>query len=147
MLVYVAYGIGVLILAAAGFLAWRNSRIIAEQKNNPAPKLLVSSYTMQVTNHFDEQENKALTPLFQVAYQDKQGMMHAYLCRVNGDRGELKLPIAADIMGNKLLDIMAKGILKDAAAHYDAAEGNEEKEAITRLDNLVKQTGGASNAE
>ncbi|MDR0268412.1 hypothetical protein [Paenibacillus sp.] len=139
LIVYIGCGIGILILAAAGFLAWRNSRIIADKRETKGAIPGVSSYTVQVARQTVAGESGDMTPLFEAAYREGQGTVHVCLCRMNGTISELKLGHAVQIMEHTCLEFAAKGETVQIISHREATENAEENEAVTRLEQELQR--------
>ncbi|GIO30074.1 hypothetical protein RJP21_12720 [Paenibacillus sp. VCA1] len=139
MLVYVGYVIGILILAAAGYLAWRNSRIIAEQKDKKGDVPAVSSYTVQVERQAETGEGANATPLLEAVYREAEGTVQVRLSRVNGTIGELQLEHAVQIMEHTCSGLASKGETVRIAAFDGAILNEEEKQAVVRLERRLRR--------
>ncbi|GAF06678.1 hypothetical protein [Paenibacillus pini] len=135
-----AFGLGVVILAAAGVLAWKNTKLLAEKREYIGPKISTFLYTVLTTNQISEEDKVTHIPLFHITFKHEQQQLHAYLCRVIGDeKGELKLEHAASIMDRKLSETLSKDLLIAAVPHYEVVLFEEEKRTVARLDAHTKQ--------
>ncbi|MGG3741206.1 hypothetical protein [Paenibacillus chibensis] len=137
MIVTIGYVLGVLILAAAGWLAWRNSRIIADQRKAKGAIPAVSSYTVQVTRQSDGNESARMTPLLEAVYQEPQGSVRVSLCRVNGTISELKLDHAVQIMEHTCSEFSLKGEAVNIAPFRESVRNEEEDAALSRLEQAL----------
>lgn len=134
MIVYIGYALGILILAGAGYLAWRNSKIIAEQREKKGTVPVMSSYTVQVERQSAAGEAVNATPLLEADYREAEGTVKVRLSRVNGTIGELKLDHAVQIMEHTCSEIASKAETINITAYRDAVMNEEEKQAVARLE-------------
>ncbi|WP_160497114.1 hypothetical protein [Paenibacillus dendrobii] len=131
---------GVLILAAAGILAWRNSRIIAEQRKTKGAIPAVSSYTVQVTRQSETETSVNVTPLIEAAYQELQGTVRVSLCRMNGTMSELKLEHAVQIMEHTCSEYADQGSVIEVLTYSEAVRNEEEGKALDRLGQRLQRS-------
>ncbi len=141
MLVYIGYVLLALILAAAGILAWRNSRIIAEQRKAKGAVPAVSSYTVQVSRQAEADDPERITQLFEAVYPEPQGTVRVCLCRVNGTISELKLSHAVQIMEHTCSEFAVKAAAVQVNAYHEAVRNEEESSAVARLAQVLGENG------
>lgn len=136
---YVALVVGIILLVAAGVLARKNSRIIAEKRGLSSSETSSIQYTVHLTDHWTDREQLELLPLFHVSYKDGEQELHAYLCRVTGTRGELRLQEAKNVMIHKIRHAVKKNLLTSSTSKYEAVINDEEKNMISELDQELTQ--------
>lgn len=144
MIVYIGYALGILILAGAGFLAWRNSKLIAEQKEKKGTLPAVSSYTVLVERQSAAGEAANAATLLEAAYRETEGTVKVRLSRVHGTVGELKLDHAVQIMEHTCSDLASKAEMIEVRASRDAVMNDEEGRALDRLEQGLR--GSLANA-
>ncbi|MGF7045549.1 hypothetical protein J2T13_000009 [Paenibacillus sp. DS2015] len=132
-MIYVALVVGIILLVAAGVLARKNSQIIAEKRGLSEAEVSSIQYIVHLTDRWTEREQLALLPLFHISYKDGEQELHAYLCRVIGTKGELRLQEAKNVMIHKIRHAVQKDLLTSSASKYELAINDEEKSMITEL--------------
>ena len=85
-MIYVALVVCIILLGAAGVLAWKNSQIIAEKQTSQGPSASAVQYTVHITDQWQDQDSLTLVPLFHTTYVVEEQKLHAFLCRVAGKR-------------------------------------------------------------
>lgn len=138
-MIYVALVVGIILLGAAGVLAWKNSQIIAEKQKSNAPSASAVQYTVHITDKWQDQDSLTLVSLYHTSYIVGEQNLHAYLCRVTGKRGELKLYEAENVMLHNIRHAIQKGELLSGIALYESAINEEEIEVLNRLDQVLIQ--------
>ncbi|MCJ8010524.1 hypothetical protein MUG84_02055 [Paenibacillus sp. KQZ6P-2] len=138
MIVNIGYVLVVLILAAAGILAWKNLMIILDQRKVNGEMPAASSYTVQVTRLSEAEEQENMTPLFEASYQEQQGTVHVCLCRMNGTISELELDHAVQIMDHTCSELADKGTVIEMLSHPEAATNEEESVALLHLEQKLR---------
>ncbi|AJS59325.1 hypothetical protein [Paenibacillus sp. IHBB 10380] len=139
-MIYVALVVGIILLVAAGMLARKNSQIIAEKRGLISTETSSSiQYTVHLTDQWTDREQSQLLPLFHVSYRDGEEELHAYLCRVTGTRGELKLQEAKNVMIHKIRHAVQKNLLSSSASKHESAINDDEKNMITELEQELAQ--------
>lgn len=130
----VGIAVCLIILAAAGYLAYRNSRLIAEMKQDsyiPPPS---SEYTVYMTTEFSEEDLKSLVPLGFMEYRDGDGVKKACLCRVrNESEGDLKLEEAGRMLLRHIRQAREKGTFLSYRSEAEALSSEAEREMADRL--------------
>lgn len=136
-MIYVALVVGIILLGAAGVLAWKNSQIIAEKQRSNGPSASTLQYTVHITDKWQDQDTLTLISLYHTSYLVGEQEQHAYLCRVTGKRGELKLYEAENVMLHNIRHAIQKGKLLSGIAIYESAISEEEIESLNRLDQVL----------
>lgn len=99
-----------IILAVAGYLAFRNSKLIAEKNQRAHMSMPSAEYTLYMTRDFTEDDRRTMCPLGTMEYRHLNGIMKAVLCRVTDeDRGDLKLEEAGTILMKHIRQAHQKG--------------------------------------
>ncbi|WP_438350071.1 hypothetical protein ACP8HI_05220 [Paenibacillus sp. FA6] len=139
-MIYIALVLGIMLLVAAGVLAWKNSQIIAEKNEDQGPSSSSLQYTVHMTDKWEDQDSLSLISLFHTSYVVEERESQAHLCRVTGIRGELKLYEAENVMLHNIRHAKLKGSLLSGMAMFDLAMNEDEKEVLTRLErDLMEQ--------
>lgn len=136
-MIYVALVVGIILLGAAGVLAWKNSQIIAEKQRRNGPSASSVQYTVHITDQWQDHDSLTLVSLFHTSYVVGDQDLHAYLCRVTGKRGELKLYEAENVMLHNIRHAKQKGKLLSGVAIYESVIHGEEKESLHRLEQVL----------
>ncbi|WP_054956426.1 hypothetical protein [Paenibacillus dakarensis] len=130
------FGIAVslLIFAAAGYLAFRNSRLIAEKKQGAYMNAPAAEYTVYMTKDFTEEDQMAMTPLYMMEAHDQDGRVNVMLCRLKGGaRGDLKLTEAGNILIHHIRQAHQKGSFISYRMNKEAWESQEELQMAERI--------------
>jgi hypothetical protein len=141
-------GVALFLLAAAGLLAYQNSRLIAEREAEssavPTGMLMYSVFNERFA---ENEERPEAVPLFQytvLSARDEQ--LHkgetgttVALCRVPAGTGEMILGDAQNWMVNNIRNAAIQGVLLDASGFPDKAARKGEKELIKNLEATVKE--------
>lgn len=136
-MIYVALVVGIILLGAAGVLAWKNSQIIAEKQRRNGSSASSVQYTVHITDQWQDHDSLTLVSLFHTSYVVGDQDLHAYLCRVTGKRGELKLYEAENVMLHNIRHAKQKGKLLSGVAIYESVIHGEEKESLHRLEQVL----------
>lgn len=139
LIVYIGYVLGVLILAASGILAWRNSRIIKHDRKTKGAIPAVSSYTVQVTRQSKLEDSGNITALLEATYQEPEGTVRVCLCRMNGTISELKLNHAVQIMEHTCSEFADKGAALNISSYHEALQNEDEKSALIRIEQALQK--------
>ncbi|GIO48115.1 hypothetical protein J34TS1_28800 [Paenibacillus azoreducens] len=139
LIFYIGCALAILILALAGMLAWRNSRIIAGEREVKGDVPAFSSYTVQVSRQAEAERPGEVIPLLEASFKEAEGTVHVCLCRMNGTISELKLGHAVQIMELTCSEFAAKGEMLDIISCQHAVENAEENDAVTRLEQQLQQ--------
>ncbi|AOZ94145.1 hypothetical protein [Paenibacillus crassostreae] len=137
-MIYVALIVCIILLVTAGVIAWKNSRIIAEKHEHNGPNLSSMHYTVHITDHWVEQDSLTLQALFHTSYIVGEDQIQAYLCRVLGHLGELKLYEAENVMLHHIQHAKLKGSLLASETMCDYELSEDEKKTLSRLEEMVK---------
>jgi hypothetical protein len=137
--IYVALVVGIVLLVAAGVLAFKNSQIIAEKRESLGPSPSSLQYTVYLTDKWEEKNSLTLLSLFHTSYVVQEQELQAYLCRVTGKRGELKLYEAENVMLHNIRHAKLKGSLLSGVAMLHLAINEEEKGTLTRLEEVLQE--------
>ncbi|WP_339315567.1 hypothetical protein [Paenibacillus sp. FSL R10-2734] len=137
----------VLILSAAGFLAYQNSKLVSNQRRSGTllhnPSLMYSIFDQSCAASVEDPD---VIPLFQYTVSVEssgqvvmnQPLAKIILCRVRAGRGDLVL---ADVE-RSMLDHIQMAALSDAfiecRAYLHRAASHAEKEMILNLEDVVK---------
>ncbi|OAB43347.1 hypothetical protein [Paenibacillus glacialis] len=136
-MIYVALVVGIILLGAAGILAWKNSQIIAEKSTSNGASATSLQYTVHITNQWQDQDSLTLVALFHTSYVVGEQDLHAYLCRLTGKGGELKLYEAENVMLHNIRHAKQKGKLLFGVAIPESVIHEEEKEVLNRLEQVL----------
>ncbi|OAB45185.1 hypothetical protein [Paenibacillus antarcticus] len=139
-MIYVALVVAIIMLGAAGVLAWKNSQIIAGKRTSNGPDATSLQYTVHMTNQWQEQDAVTLVALFHTSYVVGEQHMNAYLCRVTGKRGELKLYEAENVLLHNIRNAKQKGTLLSGVAMHELVVHEEEKEVLNRLEKVLTKS-------
>ncbi|KKO54455.1 hypothetical protein [Paenibacillus sp. DMB20] len=130
----VGIAVCLIMLGAAGYLAYRNSRLIAEMKQDsyiPPPS---SEYTVYMTTEFSEEDLKTLVPLGFMEYRDADGVKKAGLCRIRHDsEGDLKLEEAGMMLLRHIRQAREKGTFISYRSETEALTSDAERKMADRL--------------
>lgn len=123
-----------LMLAAAGVLAYRNSKLIAEKKQAAYISVPSAEYTLYMTKEFTEEDRRTMVPLGVMDYRDSNGMKKVVLCRVMDEsRGDLKLERAGTIMIKHIRQAHLRGTFISYRSETDALKGQAEIQMADRI--------------
>ena len=136
-MIYVAFVVAIIMLGAASVLAWKNSQIIAEKRTSNGPAVTSLQYTVHMTSQWQEKDAQTLVALFHTSYMVGEQRMHAYLCRVMGIRGELKLNEAENVLLHNIRNAKQKGKLLSGVAIHESVIHEEEIEVLNRLEKVL----------
>lgn len=129
----VGIAVCILIFAAAGVLAYRNSRLISEMKRETYIAT-PSIYTVYMTGEFTGEDLKTLTPLGYMEYREAGGITKAALCRVLEENGgDLKLQEAGDMLIRHIQKAREKGTFIVYRTFPEALEDEAERNMAERL--------------
>lgn len=135
------FGIAVclLMLIVAGYLAFRNSKLIAEKKQGAYISVPPAEYTLYMTKEFTEEDRRTMVPLGFLEYHDQTGMMRVVLCRVICEaRGDLKLEEAGTILIKHIRQSHQKGTFRSYHLEHSSLQGQAE---IQMADRIAKAAG------
>ncbi|KOP67575.1 hypothetical protein AMS62_21745 [Bacillus sp. FJAT-18019] len=139
----IAIAVSVILFAAAGYIAFMNSRIIANQKREAYIPLPASEYTVYMTPQFSEEDKRSLIPIGVMEFRDRQGLMKVYLCRVKNASEDLKLEQAGNVFLVHLKQARDNGTLMFYRTVEEALLGPEERSLTDRLSAAAKKKPGA----
>ncbi|MGG3279782.1 hypothetical protein [Paenibacillus solani] len=139
----IAIAVSVILFAAAGYIAFMNSRIIANQKREAYIPLPASEYTVYMTPQFSEEDKRSLIPIGVMEFQDRQEPMRVYLCRVKNASEDLKLEQAGNVFLLHLKKARDNGTLVFYRTVEEALQGPEERSLTDRLSAAAKKKPGA----
>lgn len=142
-MLYIAITIIVILFVAAGYIAFMNSRIIANKKRETHIPLPASEYTVYMTPHFSEEDQRSLIPIGVMEFRNRQEMMKVYLCRVKNASGDLKLEQAGEVFLLHLKKARDDGTLVFYQTVEEALIGPEEKAVTDGLSAAAKQNAKA----
>ncbi|GAB6926054.1 hypothetical protein JCM10914A_00370 [Paenibacillus sp. JCM 10914] len=123
----------VILFAVAGYIAFMNSRLIAEQKKEAYIPPPISEYTVYMTPHFSEDDKRALVPIGVMEYRDADAIMKIYLCRVLNESEDLKLEDAGRVFLQHLTAARDSERLMFYRTVEEALQGPDEKALTDRL--------------
>ncbi|AWP26833.1 hypothetical protein ACXFAU_19275 [Paenibacillus glucanolyticus] len=129
----------VLLFAAAGYIAFMNSRIIADKKREAYIPPPPSEYTVYMTPQFSEEDKRSLAPIGVMEFRDAQGMMKVYLCRVKNEKDDLQLEQAGNVFLHHLTKARDTGALMFYRTVEEALQGPEEKSLTDRISVVAKK--------
>lgn len=122
-----------LILAVAGYLAYRNSRLISDMKHESyiaAPPV----YTVYMTGEFTEEDLRTLAPIGYMEYRETGAVRKAALCRVLEEAGgDLKLQEAGEMLIRHIRKAREKGAFIAYRTVLEALENEAERAMAERL--------------
>lgn len=128
----------VLMLGISGYLAYRNSKLIAEKKQGAYISVPPAEYTVYMTKVFTEEDRRTMVPLGSLEYHDLNGMMRVVLCRVTDeDRGDLKLEEAGSILINHVRQSFHKGTFRSYHTEEGYLQGQAEIQMADRIAQVV----------
>lgn len=133
-MIYIALVVGIILLVVAGVLARKNSQIIADKDVDDGPSVSSFQYTVHMMDEWEDQDSLSLIPLFHTTYVIEDRESQAYLCRVTGRRGELKLHEAENVMLHNIQHAKLKGSLLSGVAKFDVVMNEDEKLVLQRLE-------------
>lgn len=135
----IAIAVCVILFAAAGYIAFMNSRIIADKKQEAYIPPPASEYTVYMTPQFSEEDKRSLIPIGVMEFRDPQGMMKVYLCRVKNEADDLKLEQAGSVFLHHLTKARDTGTLMFYRTVEEALQGPEEKSLTDRISAAAKK--------
>ncbi|WP_310832914.1 hypothetical protein [Paenibacillus pedocola] len=150
-MITVIAGVALFLLAAAGLLAYQNSRLIAEQEADstavPAGMLMYSVFNERF---LENDERPEAVPLFQYTVLSEPGEQLSLgetgttfaLCRVPAGTGEMILWDAQNWMVNNIRKAAIQRVLMEHSGFPDKAARKGEKELILNLEATVKEETG-----
>ncbi|KOR90067.1 hypothetical protein [Paenibacillus solani] len=139
----IAIAVSVILFVAAGYIAFMNSRIIANQKREAYIPLPASEYTVYMTPQFSEEDKRSLIPIGVMEFRDRQEPMKVYLCRVKNASEDLKLEQAGNVFLLHLKKARDNGTLMFYRTVEEALLGPEERSLTDRLSAAAKKKPGA----
>ena len=139
MMMNIAIAAAVILFAAAGYLAFMNSRLIADKKREAYIPPPASEYTVYKTAQFTREDERTLTPIGVMEYEDPQGPMKVYLCRVRHKAEDLKLEEAGDVFLSHLKAARDRGTLRFYRTVEEALQGQDEIRLTERLTAVAKK--------
>lgn len=130
----VGIAVSLLILVVAGYLAFRNSKMIAEKKQAAYISVPTSVYTLYMTKEFTKEDRKSMVPLGIMEYRELNEMKEAVLCRVIDERsGDLRLEEAGAILMRHIMQAHQRGTFIGYRSEMDALQNEEEIRMADRL--------------
>lgn len=129
----------ILLFAAAGYIAFMNSKLIADKKKEAYIPPPASEYTVYMTPQFTEEDKRSMSPIGVMEFRDPQGMMKVYLCRVRNASEDLKLEQAGNVFLHHLTKARDTGTLMFYRTVEEALQGPEEKSLTDRLSAAAKK--------
>lgn len=128
-----AIAVGVLLFAAAGYLAYRNSRLISMQQESGQKYALPAWYTVCMGSELPGAEEDDI-PLWAMEYETADGVYKAGLCRVPGDTaGDLKLEQAEQMLSAHVRTARAGGTYLSHRTFEDRLQDEQERNMAKRL--------------
>lgn len=153
-MITVIAGVALFLLAAAGLLAYQNSRLIAEQEaESSAVPTGMLMYSVFNERFLENEERPEAVPLFQYTvlsgrdeqlFKGETGTTVA-LCRVPAGTGEMILLDAQNWMVNNIRKASIQGVLIDHSGFPGKAARKGEKELILSLEATVKEEAEHAN--
>lgn len=135
----IAIAASILLFAAAGYIAFMNSKLIADKKREAYIPPPASEYTVYMTLQFTEEDKRSMSPIGVMEFRDPQGMMKVYLCRVKNESEDLKLEQAGNVFLHHLTKARDTGTLMFYRTVEEALQGAEEKSLTDRLSAAAKK--------
>jgi hypothetical protein len=147
-MIYVMLAVLLLLLTAAGILAYQNSKLIFNRNKTGSSarsaSLMYSVYNQAIT---DQAEDSNAVPLFQwtvpaetaAAQSETKAGTTLTLCRVAAGKGEMVLADAQSWMLNSIRQSAYTGAPMEHEAFLDKVSGSGEKELVMNLEEAVKE--------
>ncbi|MFC7679725.1 hypothetical protein [Paenibacillus sp. GCM10028914] len=134
-----------IILTVAGYLAFRNSKLIAEKKQLSHISLPPAEYTLYMAKEFTEEDRRIMVPLGMMEFRDLNGIKIVALCRViDNNRGDLKLEEAGAILMKHIRQARQKGTFISYRSVQDALQDPTEIQMAERIAEVVSSEEGLS---
>ena len=122
----------ILLFAAAGYIAFMNSKLIADKNGSIHSSACFGIYRLyDASVHGGGQ--RSMIPIGVMEFRDPQGMMKVYLCRVRNASEDLKLEQAGNVFLHHLTKARDTGSLMFYRTVDEALQGPEEKSLTDRL--------------
>ncbi|MGM1045357.1 hypothetical protein SAMN05661091_1941 [Paenibacillus uliginis N3/975] len=142
----VGIAVCLLLLAVAGYLAFRNSKLIAEKKQAAYISVPSSEYTLYMTRELTEEDRRTMVPLGIMEYRDLNGIMKAVLCRVTHESsGDLKLEEAGTIMMRHMIQAHQRGTFIGYRSEVEALQSEDEIRMADRLSEAANRSEAAAS--
>ena len=133
MMLYAGIAACLILLAVSGWLAYRNSIIIAEKKQEPETPKKPSEYTLLKGNNIPPEE-KSLVPLTRLTYREGGTETAVTLCRLDEAEGDLRLEEAEKLFAGHLRQAIQDGTYVNCTSNRHLLKGAEEINMVQRLE-------------
>ncbi|NMO96500.1 hypothetical protein HII30_12030 [Paenibacillus lemnae] len=107
-------GVGIFLclvmFTAAGYLTYRNSKLIAERQKEDFVPLPSTEYTVFIGKQKPDPELDGMLPLWVMSWESSDSITLAGLCRVtDGDQGDLRLEEAERVLSSHINKALQSG--------------------------------------